>query len=106
MSDYADEIAAREMPHCECDIGRDYVCHDCFNDYSNGSDPKMDSKQLARIIREAVAAEREACAKECKAVFDIYSMPILGDTSFHATDEGAKIAALACEERIRARGET
>lgn len=64
MSDYADEIAAREMPSCACEpVFRDYsnVCIRCSGFKAL---PILFREDLARIIREAVdaavKAEREA----------------------------------------------
>ena len=53
---------------------------------------------IAAAIREAVEAEREACAKECEAVKREHKK-----SKSYPIDMGG--LALECAERIRARGE-
>lgn len=55
----------------------------------------MTPNELVAAIRMAVEVEREACAKVCEAISDQ-----------HSWDRRSADLAQACEDAIRARGET
>lgn len=106
MSDYADEIAAREMPYKRTK----YVYH--RGDYfipENVNRPIFHREDLARIIREAVAeavkAEREATIAVLQTIADEAHENMEGaEIEDFCRAEGAIMAVSKVIQSMRARG--